>query len=46
MWFCGALCGQSAGARVPWGMKGWGEEAADLAVWLGWTLATLRGLGH
>lgn len=25
---------------------GMGEEAADLAAWLGWTLATLRRLGR
>lgn len=36
----------SAEAWVPQGMKGWGEDAADLAPGLGWTLATLRRLGR
>ena len=43
---CGALCSLSAGAWMPWSVRGWGEEAADLAAWLVWTLATLRRLGR
>lgn len=33
---------------VSWGVEGlgWAGEAADAAACLGWTLATLRRLGH
>lgn len=49
LWSCGFVelrVASQPGPRVPWGVKGWGEEAADLAAWLGWTLATLRRLGR
>lgn len=49
---CAVVCGfvephvvSKPGLQCPGALMEWGEEAADFAAWLDWTLATLRRLG-